>query len=178
MAAVIKMAEMRARYPFDDIPQFKGTVPEKTDELMHEQFLDDITNNKNLIFQLALISAAMRLAKTPEGMKTLQILGKETIHGLFQTLSYLGKASAANHVAAWANPVLISGVLERFGMLPPAFNRGFHKGITVVGGVDLTRGIIEAILDKKGGFPSSLNFGNEAAAAPIAAEVAAMPPMV
>lgn len=154
----------------------------KKSEILHEQFFDDIIDNKNLIFQIALLGAAIRLAKMPDGMKTLQVLGKATLEGLFKTLSYLGKASAANHVAAWANPVLISGVLERFGMLPPDFNDGFHKGITVISGVDLIGDIIEAILDKKGGFPSTLDFGSEqgaeAGAAEAAAPAAGAPPIV
>lgn len=149
-----------ALYAQGDLPSSPAPdAPEP--ELDSKDPMQDIMENKNLIFQVALIGGALKLAKMPDGMKTLQVLGKETISGLFNTLDSLGQASAANHIAGWANPILISGVLERFGMLPPAFNNGFHAGITLISGVDLATSILKDIFGGGGAFPSSLVFAKK-----------------
>jgi hypothetical protein len=165
MAATARFLHKRG---LSDVPAFQ-TEDEKENGAFHEQTFDDVFNNKNLVFQALLINGVLKFAKMEGGMKTLQVLGKETIKGLFDMLDSLGQASAANHVASWANPVLISGVLERFGLLPPAFNNGFHKGITVTAGVDLVSGIVEALIGK-GGFPSTLTFAKRAEAELMRAE--------
>ena len=123
--------------------------------------LQDVLENKNLIFQALLISGALKLAKMKDGMKTLQILGKATIDGLFDCMDSLGQASAANALASWANPVLISGVLERFGMLPPQFNKGYHDGLSKLAGVDIVTGLVESIFGKGGAFPEALTFAKK-----------------
>lgn len=165
---------------------FMGTLGNGEEaDAFETEFLQDITENKNLIFQAVIVSGFLKLAKMPGGMETLRALGKEAIHGLFNMLDSSAQASAANPVAAWANPMLISGVLERFGMLPPRFNRGFHLGISRISGVDLAGSIIETIFGAKGAFPGQLMFAKEAGAAGAAgagagaaAGGAAMPPMI
>ena len=132
--------------------------------------LDDVTQNKNLVFQVLLIGLANKLSKRPGGMKLIETLGKATIKGLFDTLDSLGQASAANSVAAWANPVLISGIFERFGMLPPQFNAGYHAGITTISGVDIVTGVISDILGAKGSFPESIAFAKKVEAQEAAIE--------
>jgi len=162
--------------PVGDIPQ------DAAKDAIETEFLRDLFENKNLIFQAALIGAFMNLAKMPGGMKTLQVLGKEAIHGLFNMLDSAAQASSANPVAAWANPMLISGVLERFGMLPPRFNRGFHLGISRISGIDLAGQVITEIFGAKGAFPSSVGFAKEAgmmgAEGAAGAEAAAIPPII
>lgn len=135
--------------------------------------LQDVFENKNLLFQLTIIGGMLKLAQMKDGMKTIQVLGKETIHGLFNMLDSAAQASSANYVAAWAMPMLISGVLERFGMLPPAFNRGFHDGISKIEGVDLATGIIETLFGKEAPFPQALTFAKEAGVAKLAGTAAA-----
>ena len=137
--------------------------PNETEEpgLDTKDPMQDILENKNLIFQLSVIAGGLKLAKMPDGMKTIQILGKELIGGLFDTLDSLGQASAANALASWANPVLISGVLERFGMLPPQFNRGYHDALSKLAGIDIVTGIIESIFGKGGAFPEALTYAKK-----------------
>lgn len=146
-----------------NLPGFGQDGNENED--IETEFMRDIFENKNLIFQAMMIGGFLKLAKMPDGMKTLQILGKEAIHGLFDMLDSAAQASSANPVAAWANPMLISGVLERFGMLPPRFNRGFHLGISRISGVDLVSGVLGDLFGAKGAFPSQLMFAKSAAAA-------------
>ena len=100
---------------------------------------------KTDMLQLLMFAGVMKLSKTPEGLKVLERIGVEFTKGIFKTLSFLGQASAANPVAAWANPILISGVLERFGFLPPAFNANYHLGITMISGVEIYSGILNDV---------------------------------
>ena len=88
-------------------------------------------------------------------------IGKAIIDGLFKTTNSLGKASAANYIAAWANPVLISGLFERFGMLPPRFNRGYHDSISKLTGITAAGSIVDVLFGKDGSFPSNIDFGSE-----------------
>lgn len=110
----------------------------------------------------------LKLSKTPEGLKVLKALGTEFIKGIFKTLNSLGKASAANKVAAWANPVLISGVLDRFGFLKPGFNNGYHLGVTVISGASIAEGFLDTLQGffpfsspEPSDFPSHISFGDE-----------------
>lgn len=140
-------------------------IPDLTDlennELDNLDPMQDILENKNLIFQAMLIGMILKLGKMEGGMKTIQVLGKSILDGLFKTTNALGKASAANYIAAWANPTLISGLFERFGMLPPRFNRGFHDAISKLTGITATESILDTLFGKEGAFPSSINFGSE-----------------
>ena len=99
------------------------------------------------MLQLLMFAGVMKLSKTPEGLKVLEKIGVEFTKGIFRTLSFLGQASAANPVAAWANPILISGVLERFGFLPPKFNANYHLGITAISGVEIYQDFLKDIAD-------------------------------
>lgn len=85
----------------------------------------------------------LKLSKTKEGLKVLDHLGKEFIRGIFSTLKSLGHASAANYISAWANPILVSGVLDRFGFLKPGFNKNYHLGLTVISGAKVYEEITE-----------------------------------
>ena len=88
----------------------------------------------------------LKLAKMPGGLEVIKTLGKEFLRGMFKTLHYLGQASAANPVAAWANPILISAVLDRFGFLKPGFIANYHLGITMISGIDIAEDVTQAIL--------------------------------
>lgn len=154
------------------------------DELESTDFMQDVLENKNLIFQAMIIGGLLKLAKMPQGMKTIQVLGKAVIDGLFEAIDSLGQASAANHIAAWANPVLISGIFERFGLLPPKFNNGFHKGVTTIAGVDTGLNIIDAILGKGGAYPTTMAFakksengGDASSILPFLSGLAGVPPV-
>lgn len=120
--------------------------------------LQDVIENKNIIFQALVIKGLLNFAKMKGGMKTIQVLGKSIIDGLFNTTDSLGQASAANYIAAWANPVLISALFERFGLLPPHFNRGYHDGISKLTGIQAATSIIDQLFGKDGAFPTTLTF--------------------
>jgi len=123
------------------------------------------------MLQLLMFAGIMKLSKTPEGLKVLEKIGVEFTKGIFKTLSFLGQASAANPVAAWANPILISGVLERFGFLPPAFNANYHLGITFISGVNIYEGILNDVANalpwnamkppENPQYPSAVTFAGE-----------------
>ena len=137
-----------------------------------DPFLDNVDMMQALMFL-----GIAKLSKTPEGMKVLDHLGTEFMKGTFRTLAFLAQASAANPVAAWANPILISGVLQRFGFLPPKFNTNFHLGITVISGVEIYSDIIKDVADAlpwnlfKGApeiqYPQSLTFAETGDGIPI-----------
>lgn len=120
------------------------------------------------IMDLGLAAVLVNLTKTPEGLKTIQVLGKAFLDGIFKTLSFMGQASAANKVAAWGNPVLVSGVLERFGFVKPGFNANYHLGLTVIAGADIAQGILGAIAGfipfgkpSDSSFPDNISFAAE-----------------
>lgn len=140
---------------YSNIP---GLGAEESAGLDTKDPLQDVLENKNLIFQALIVSGMLKLAKMKDGMKTLQILGKELIHGVFNSADSLAQSAAANAVSAWACPMLLSGLYERFGLLPPAFNHGFHDGISKITGINLTTGIVEMLFAKDGAFPSTLSF--------------------
>ena len=123
--------------------------------------LNDLENNQNLIFQIALIGLANKISQRPEGMKTLQVLGKSLLDGLFDMLDSGAQASAANHISAFAFPVLSSEVLARIGLLPNNWTGGFHRSLALISGFDQASGFIEAIFGKGGAFPSSLVFAKK-----------------
>lgn len=138
--------------------------------------MQDILENKNLIFQVLLIKMARDLMKTDKGLDVLKTLGSELIKGSLDTTHALAQASAANAVSSWANPVLISGIFERLGLLPPAFNAGYHAGITAVSGVDIFTGVLDSLFGKGGAFPSYIQYSSRGAAVVEAAKGAKVAP--
>jgi len=99
------------------------------------------------MLQILMFAGILKLSKTPEGLKVLEKIGVEFTKGVFKMLSFGAQASVGNPVSSWSYPILISGVLERFGMLPPAFNANFHLGITVVSGVEIYQDFLKDIGD-------------------------------
>jgi len=97
------------------------------------------------ITDLALAATILKLTQTPDGLKTIQVLGKALLDGAFKTLGYLGQASAANKIAAWGNPVLISAVLERIGLIKPGFNDHFHLKLSLIAGADIALDVLEKV---------------------------------
>lgn len=142
------------------IPEVPGIAGEE-DKLDTTDPMQDLFENKNLIFQAMLIGMVLKLAKMKDGMKTIQVLGKSILDGLFKTTNALGKASAANYIAAWANPMLISGLFERYGMLPPRFNIGYHDALGKLTGISATENVLNVLFGKEGTFPDHINFGSE-----------------
>lgn len=101
---------------------------------------------------MLLMVMVLKLSKTPEGLKVIQALGKEFIKGAFDTLHALGQAAAANKVTSWANPYLVSIVLERFGFVRPENMVEFRAGLSVISGA----AVVESVLDSiQGIFPFS-----------------------
>lgn len=116
--------------------------------------------------QIVVAVAVSRLARTPGGMQVI----RESAKGVFHTLHALAQASGANRLAAWANPILISAVFERMGLLHPRFNSHFHLSISLLAGVELTKDFVDMIagalpwnlLDKPdpSDYPSSIVFSS------------------
>jgi hypothetical protein len=104
------------------------------------------------IKELIVLLIAFKISEKPGGMKLLETLGKEFIKGTFDTLHSLGQASAANSIAAWANPYLISIVLERFGFVPSNKMLEFRVGLSIIAGAATAESIIDTI---QGIFPFS-----------------------
>lgn len=120
------------------------------------------------VTDLAIAAVLIQLTKTPAGLRTIQVLGKAFLDGIFKTLGFMGQASAANKVAAWGNPVLISGILERFGFLKPGFNSNYHLGLTIIAGASVAESILGAIAGfipfgkpADSSYPDSITFAAE-----------------
>lgn len=113
--------------------------------------------------ELVMILVALKISKQPGGMKLLEVLGKEFIKGTFDTLHALGQASAGNQVTAWANPYLVSIVLERFGFVQAKKMIEFRLGLSLMAGatmgedyLDTLQGIFPFTKPEKSPFPSNI----------------------
>jgi len=89
----------------------------------------------------------LKLAKMPGGLRVIERLGREFIKGIFDTLHALGQASAANSVAAWANPYLVNLVLDRFGFVYSQGSSEFKLGLGVLAGLEVTEDFITILKD-------------------------------
>lgn len=133
--------------------QTPNVKPDNPDDPMQ-----DIEENKNLFFQILVIGFLNNLSKTPKGLEVLKTVAKEVVHGIFATTNSLAQASGANPIIAWGSPVLLSGIFERMGLLPPHFNDGYHAGLSLISGVEQGTGLITDLLGKDSSFPQVLNF--------------------
>ena len=105
------------------------------------EFLGKDVGFTHFVLALGLI----KLAKTPGGLKVIESLGKEFLKGLFGTLHALGQASAANKVAAWANPYLVALVLDRFGFINPDYLLEYKVGLSLISGADVAEGFVDSL---------------------------------
>lgn len=87
----------------------------------------------------------LKIAKLPGGLKVIETLGKEFIKGIFDTMHALGQASAANKVTAWANPYLVSIILERFGFAAKDKMMEFRVGLSVISGAVVAEGFLDTL---------------------------------
>lgn len=118
--------------------------------------------------ELVLLLAVIKVAKMPGGLQVIRELGKSFLKMIGDTLDSLGKASAANPVTAWANPYLVSIVLERFGFVDPIRMAEFRIGLSLISGAQIAEGFVDTI----GGivpfsphdpsdFPANVNLGDK-----------------
>lgn len=121
---------------------------------------DDFSTN-TLIMGLILV----KLAKIPGGLKVIQTLGKEFLKGVFDTMHALGQASAANLVAAWANPYLVGLILRRFGFIDHQGSNEFKMGLSIISGAQVAEGFVDTLQGifpfsspEPSDFPSSINY--------------------
>jgi len=121
-----------------------------------------LQDNSDLTMLFGLV-AAIKIAQMPGGLKVIESLGKEFIKGVFDTMHALGQASAANKVTAWANPYLVSIVLERFGFIAPEKMFEFRVGLSLASGAviaegftDLIQGILPFSSSEPSEFPTQL----------------------
>lgn len=124
----------------------KGTAS-GAEKWEYNQILED-----PLIEKLVMGLILVKLAKVPGGLKVIQTLGKEFLKGIFDTLHALGQASAANQVAAWANPFIVALVLRRFGFIDHLGAAEFKAGISVITGATVAEGFLDTL---QGIFPFS-----------------------
>ena len=106
---------------------------------------DDFSYN-----QIIMALVVLKIAKMPGGLKIIESLGKEFLKGMFDTLHALGQASAANKVAAWANPYIVGSVLRRFGFLSQFDIVQFRVGLSTIAGATVAEGYLDTI---QGFFP-------------------------
>lgn len=128
----------------------KGTRLTKGEEF---ELKEAIKQQNRLDFdlrELLMYGLIFKLMKTPKGLEVLKVLGKEFIKGMFDTLHALGQASASNKVSSWANPFLVSMVLDRFGFLRGEHLGTFHLGLDVIAGAGVVEGFVDTI---QGFFP-------------------------
>lgn len=144
------------RYKFD--PE-SGRLVKDTSPLVTQRSFD--INPREMLFLMLLL----KLSKTPEGVKILQGFFKM----IGDALEALGRASAANPVTAWANPFLISMILEQFGLVSTANMVQFKVGLSLISGaeiaegfVDTVHGIIPFAAHDPSDFPSQVDLGDKA----------------
>lgn len=118
--------------------------------------------------EMLLLVAVIKLAKMPGGLQVIRELGKSFLKMIGDTLDSLGKASAANPVTAWANPYLVSIVLERFGFVDPARMLEFRVGLSLISGATVAEGFIDTIngimpfaAHDPSDFPTNVNLGDK-----------------
>ena len=132
--------------------------PSSLSELPHK---DELSFEKMLI-----VVGIVKLAQTPKGLEVIKTLGKEFIKGISDTLHALAQASSANQIAAWANPYLISLILERFGCVDSRRMMEYRIGLDILAGADVAEDVTETVLKvipwykatKVGEFPSQIVF--------------------
>lgn len=95
--------------------------------------------------QLLMALVILKIARMPKGMELLKTLGKELIKGAFDSLHALGQASAGNKVSSWANPYLVSLVLERFGFVARERMLEYRVGLSLISGAEVAEGFVDTI---------------------------------
>lgn len=132
------------------------------------------------IDQMFMGLVALKLTKSPEGLKVLQVLGKEFIKGIFDTMHALGQASAANYVTAWANPYLVALILRRFKFIDNLGAAEFKMGLSVITGATVIEGFIDEIArifpfssPDPSEFPSSIVYSGRTEGGQITEEITA-----
>lgn len=106
-----------------------------------ELTIEDQITTKQLLIAVIL----KRIAEKPEGMKALERVSAEAVRGYFQTCVALAKASAANPISAWANPYLLSTMLERFGLVKSGRMVEFRIGISLQAGMQIATDILSKL---------------------------------
>ena len=143
-----------------------GTLTEREAQILAQHRAKWKTQNYNSydIKDILLFVMLLKLSKTPQGVETLKSFFK--IIG--DALDSLGKASAANPITAWANPYLISCVLERFGFVSSGRMVEFRIGLSLISGASIAEGFLDTIQGimpfSKGEpseFPSQIDLGDK-----------------
>lgn len=124
------------------IPPSLWLKPEQSEQVQADI---DRENNDMAMKELLLVLFMVKLGQTKEGLKVIETLGKEFLRGIFDTLHALGQASAANQVTAWANPFLVSLILERFGFIYRYDMKGFTTGLSVISGAKVVESYLDTI---------------------------------
>jgi len=133
-------------YPFGLFSLGQTFIPQRTEngEAAPPQQLEP---NGGMFEQLMLALIVVKLSKTPEGLRVIRELGREFLRGIFDTLHALGQASAANRIAAWANPYLIAMILRRFGFIQNVHLIRYELGISLLAGISAADDIMDTIKD-------------------------------
>lgn len=130
----------------------RGDTLTKGENFEYREMLQQQSTLEFSLKELLIYGIILKLMKTPEGLEVLKALGKEFIKGMFDTLHALGQASSANKVSSWANPWIVSLVLERFGFIRPEQLGRLQLGLSVITGATVAEGFLDTI---QGFFPFS-----------------------
>ena len=111
---------------------------------------------------------AVKLAQTPQGLKTLRDITVALIKAVDRSMVALAKASVGNPVSAWANPYLLSIIYERIGLVPSERMAEFRIGLSLISAVKMSDEIIETISSfvpftkpEPSEFPTHIDYGDE-----------------
>lgn len=132
------------------------------------------------IKEMALLALLVKLTQSPQGLKVLETWGKELIKTVGDMMHALGQASAANKVSSWANPYLCALVLDRFGLVNPAYLLEFKLGLSLISGASVAEGFVDNIqgimpfsASEPSEFPSSIVYSARGEGGTIKEEITA-----
>ena len=130
------------------------------------------TNGFFSMQNLFLMLIAVKLSKTPEGLRVLRDVAVQGIKTLGDTMEAIAKASVGNPISAWANPYLLSLLFERFGLVNSDRMPEYRIGLNLISGVEVAEDVIKALSGfrlfsigesrhQAEEFPTTIHFGDK-----------------
>ena len=122
--------------------------------------------------ELVLLLIAVKLSKTPEGLKVLRDVAIQGIKTMGDTMEAIAKASVGNPVSAWANPYLLSIIFEKFGIVDSERMAEFRIGLSLISGAEVAEDVVKALSGfrmfslgesrhQAEEFPTTIDFGDK-----------------
>jgi len=131
--------------------------------IMSSNIFDLSTVPDNIMFWLVLLQLGKR---NPASVERLL---KTLFQACGDALEAYCRAGAGNRITAWGSGVLTSIFMERFGLLTHAQTTGFHLGLNIIAGAEITEEIAAEIMsifpwnfaNKDLDFPTTLVLGDK-----------------